>query len=129
MKTKFDFYVRGYELDSFNHVNNAVYFNYLEEARWQMIRECSWYSYMQERELFPIVIESKIKYIRELKVFKKAYIISKWSYSGNYIISEQNIYLEESKKLVAKAIVKMLLVSKDRIIYDIPEEFKKSMDK
>ena len=31
MKTRFEFNVRGYELDSFGHVNNAVYLNYLEQ--------------------------------------------------------------------------------------------------
>ena len=30
--------VRGYELDSFNHVDNAVYLNYYEHARWQILR-------------------------------------------------------------------------------------------
>jgi YbgC/YbaW family acyl-CoA thioester hydrolase len=31
--------VRGYELDSFGHVNNAVFLNYLEVARWKMLAE------------------------------------------------------------------------------------------
>ena len=39
MKTRFEFNVRGYELDSFGHVNNAVYLNYLEQARWEMFLE------------------------------------------------------------------------------------------
>ena len=29
--------VRGYELDSYGHVNHAVYPSYLEHARWQML--------------------------------------------------------------------------------------------
>jgi YbgC/YbaW family acyl-CoA thioester hydrolase len=28
--------VRGYEIDSFGHVNNAVYLNWLEHARWEL---------------------------------------------------------------------------------------------
>lgn len=31
--------VRSYELDSFGHVNNAVYLNYLEEARSEYLRQ------------------------------------------------------------------------------------------
>ena len=31
-----DIQVRGYELDQWGHVNNAVYLNYLEHARWQL---------------------------------------------------------------------------------------------
>lgn len=31
--------VRGYELDSFGHANNASYLNWLEHARWELFRE------------------------------------------------------------------------------------------
>jgi YbgC/YbaW family acyl-CoA thioester hydrolase len=31
-----DVAVRGYEVDSFGHVNNAVYLQWLEHARWEM---------------------------------------------------------------------------------------------
>lgn len=31
--------VRGYELDSFGHVNHATYLNYLEHARWEALDE------------------------------------------------------------------------------------------
>ena len=31
--------VRGYELDSFGHVNHAVYVSYLEHARWKVLAE------------------------------------------------------------------------------------------
>ncbi len=31
--------VRGYELDSFGHVNHAVYVSYLEHARWDLLTE------------------------------------------------------------------------------------------
>ena len=30
--------VRSYELDAYNHVNNAVYLNYLEYARMEYLR-------------------------------------------------------------------------------------------
>ena len=35
MKYKFKTEVRGYELDSYGHVNNAVYVSYAEQARWK----------------------------------------------------------------------------------------------
>lgn len=31
--------VRGHELDSFRHVNHAVYFSYLEHARWKLFED------------------------------------------------------------------------------------------
>ena len=39
MKTYTKLIVRPYELDSYNHVNNAVYQNYLEHARMDMLRQ------------------------------------------------------------------------------------------
>ena len=31
--------VRSYECDSYSHVNNATYLNYLEYARWEVLRD------------------------------------------------------------------------------------------
>ena len=73
MRTKFEFDVRGYELDSFGHVNNSVYLSYMEEARWQMMNSVEeFYSYEKDKGLFLEVIETNIKYIRELRAFSKA---------------------------------------------------------
>src|SRR3954471_12443383 len=33
-----EFPVRGYEIDSWGHVNNAVYLQWLEHCRWEMAR-------------------------------------------------------------------------------------------
>ena len=73
MKTRFEFNVRGYELDSFGHVNNAVYLNYLEQARWEMFLENEeWSAFLKKNEVFPAVIENRIRYLRELTPFAKA---------------------------------------------------------
>lgn len=130
MRTRFDFRVRGYELDSFGHVNNAVYLHYLEEARWNMFCEnpqCR--SYIIENGLFPAVIETKIKYISELKAFSYAYVLTDWNYDGNYIIAKHKIYHSESDYIASKATVKMLLLSKERIIYDLNDSLKELLSK
>ena len=129
MRTRYDFGVRGYELDSFGHVNNAVYLNYLEQARWEMIRvNPEFSSYLTEKGLFPVVIETHIKYIRELTAFADAYIITDWAYEGNYIIAHHKVYNKESNRVAAKATVKMLLLSKERIIYDLTDSMKQVLD-
>ncbi len=48
--------VRGYELDSFNHVNNAVYVSYMEQARWEVFRETGTLDYLNENRILPAVI-------------------------------------------------------------------------
>lgn len=128
MINEYSFEVRGYELDSFNHVNNAVYLNYLESARWKFFRDTKWIDYMKSNELHPVVIETKIRYIKELKVFDKAVIKSKWSYDGNYLIAKQNTYMENTSKKISKATVKMILVSTERIAHDLPNFVKNALD-
>jgi acyl-CoA thioester hydrolase len=39
MKTECSLKVRSYECDSYNHVNNANYLNYLEFARYEFLKE------------------------------------------------------------------------------------------
>ncbi|GAB6087319.1 acyl-CoA thioesterase [Alkaliphilus crotonatoxidans] len=128
MRHEYVLEVRGYELDSFNHVNNAVYLNYIEVARWQFLKEVKWLDYMLEHSLQAIVIETNIRYIGELRVFDRAVIKSQWYYDGNYLIANQSIYREDTRKRVTKATVKMLLVSNDRIIHEIPPFMKEQMD-
>jgi len=38
MKAECSLKVRSYECDSYNHVNNANYLNYLEFARWEFLK-------------------------------------------------------------------------------------------
>ncbi|WP_280434463.1 acyl-CoA thioesterase [Nocardia carnea] len=60
--------VRGYELDVQGHVNQAVYLQYAEHARW----ECLLAAGLQADKLVaarvgPVVLETTIKYRRELR--------------------------------------------------------------
>ncbi|MFI5719270.1 acyl-CoA thioesterase [Nocardia sp. NPDC051750] len=60
--------VRGYELDVQGHVNQAVYLQYAEHARW----ECLLAAGLQPDKLVaarigPVVLETTIKYRRELR--------------------------------------------------------------
>ena len=60
--------VRGYELDSLGHLNQAVYLQYAEHARWEILRAAK---LTQETLLgsgiAPVVLETTIKYRRELR--------------------------------------------------------------
>ena len=43
--------VRGYELDSYGHVNNAVYVSYTEQARWKMLKDAKLLDAFLEKDL------------------------------------------------------------------------------
>lgn len=60
--------VRGYELDTQGHLNQAVYLQYAEHARWEYLRAAG---ISQDRLLAsgigPVVLETTIRYLRELR--------------------------------------------------------------
>ncbi|NOV88900.1 acyl-CoA thioester hydrolase [Clostridium acetobutylicum] len=128
MEHEYRLEVRGYELDSFGHVNNAVYLNYLEAARWDLCSKLNLTDYNESNELFIVVIETNIKYIRELKLFDKVLIKTELTYEDDYLIFKHNIYNEVTKRKASVAKSKMVLVSKQRIIYEIPQFIKDKLD-
>jgi acyl-CoA thioester hydrolase len=116
---KYNFQVRGYELDSFGHVNNSVYINYLEQARWEIVHELGLLKVFKETDSFMVVIETNIKYINELNIFDKAQIETQMIRKGFFVEFKQNIFSLDKKK-ISKATVKCLFVDKQRNPIDIP---------
>lgn len=114
--------VRGYELDSFNHVNNAVYLNYFEHARWQMIRETGLINYFEETGNFLVVVDIHIKYLREIRLFDKLVIETSVSRDDPYLTFHQEMYKAERSIKVSKAEVKTLLLDRERTPIDLPED-------
>jgi YbgC/YbaW family acyl-CoA thioester hydrolase len=56
--------VRTYELDSFGHVNNSVYLNYLEEARSEFLKQVGLHFHDFARfGVHLVIIEARIRYV------------------------------------------------------------------
>ena len=64
--------IKEHHLDSFGHVNNAVYLQILEEARWEFITECG-YGLQEILKIGkgPVILEISLKFIKELKLREK----------------------------------------------------------
>ncbi len=112
--------VRGYELDSYGHVNNAVYVQYLEQARWEFIRDLKLLESITEKELLLVVIETTIKYIREANLFDELIIETACHSEEPFLIFRQRIINCENHLSVSRAKVRTLFVDKKRIPQDIP---------
>lgn len=60
--------VRGYELDTQGHLNQAVYLQYAEHVRWECLRAAG---LSQDRligsGIGPVALETTIRYLRELR--------------------------------------------------------------
>lgn len=114
--------VRGYELDSFGHVNNAVYLQYSETAVWNFMKQSGLLDCVNEAGLFPVVMESTLRYVHELKMLDEVRIESKFSCTASKLTVEHHIYNDETNRLSCKIKAKICLVTRDRIIHDIPDE-------
>ena len=60
--------VRGYETDALGHLNQSVYLQYAEHARWALLQAAG----VGQAELLaagiaPVVLETTIRYLRELR--------------------------------------------------------------
>ncbi len=117
--------VRGYELDSFKHVNNAVYLQYYEQARWEILQEKGFFPFFEKTNLFLAVIEANVKYLREVTLFDRLVIKTTMEKEAPYLIFNQSIINEESGLTVSKGRIKTLLVDQERIPHDIPDDFLK----
>ncbi|WP_407288617.1 acyl-CoA thioesterase [Streptomyces sp. BP-8] len=60
--------VRGYETDSQGHLNQSVYLQYAEHARWSLLQASGIrQSDLVDRRIGPVTIETTIRYRRELR--------------------------------------------------------------
>lgn len=112
--------VRGYELDSYGHVNNAVYLQYLEQARWEFMNDNGLLSFITEKSLLLVVIETNIKYIREANIFDELIISTKCHAEAPFLIFHQRMINKATGLSVSRAKIKTLFVNKERVPQDIP---------
>lgn len=122
MKYSFKTDVRGYELDSYGHVNNAVYVNYTEQARWKILKDAGLLEDLQNKELLLVVTETNIRYMRELKIFDQVEVSTVIKWEAPYLVFYHDILNCTNDVKSAKATVKTLLIDKKRVAQDLPVE-------
>ena len=122
MKYNYRTNVKGYELDSFGHVNNSVYLNYTEQARWEILKNEGFLNLFFDSEFLLVVAETYIRYKRELKLFDAIEIETIIKYEAPYLTFYHDIKNTTSGYSAAKAKVKTLLINKERIPQDLPDE-------
>lgn len=104
--------VRGYHLDGYNHVNNARYLEFLEEARWQYYDNLSKEALQNADWAFVIVnINIDYKYPATLGDFLR--IDTEVDRVGGTSMSfQQTVYLNDSKTVVCSAKVTFVILDK-----------------
>ncbi|MEI7726263.1 MAG: acyl-CoA thioesterase [Bacteroidota bacterium] len=113
---------RGYELDSYSHINNAVYLNYFEHARWEFFRQLGLVDFLKENDNLPVVTDVHIRYQREIKLYDELVIESFCTQEKPYLIFQQKIKNLSSGLNAARATTKLIFIDKNKIPRDVPAE-------
>ncbi|MDT0490008.1 acyl-CoA thioesterase [Streptomyces griseus] len=92
-----DVTVRGYELDTQGHLNQAVYLQYAEHARWELLRAAG---LPQEKLLAdgigPVALEVTVKFRRELRGGERVRVTCCFDYgTGKTFTLEQRVIKED----------------------------------
>lgn len=111
---------RGYELDSYNHVNNAVYLNYFEQARWEFFRDLGLLDHLRETGDLPVVTEVRIRYQREIKLFDELEVESVCREEKPYLVFHQKLINRTLGAPAARATTRLLFLDREKVPRDIP---------
>jgi len=118
--------VRSYELDSFGHVNNAVFLNYLEYGRGEFMSQRGLsFNDFQRWKAFPYVIKVMIEY--KAPAFYNDLLeisgeIIRWSRTSFTLAKK--IFNQTTNKLAATAEVTLVFVNEKQRPTAIPQEFR-----
>ncbi|KAJ9433979.1 thioesterase-3 [Candidatus Pantoea symbiotica] len=96
--------VRGYHLDVYQHVNNARYLEFLEEARWQWLEDVDAFHWLIEQQLAFVVVNININYRRPAVLGDVLNIESEVSQLGGKSgVIAQRVLLASDNSVVADA--------------------------
>lgn len=117
--------VRTSELDSFGHVNHAVYLNYFEHARFEALKEAGFtWSVLEEREWAIFVVRLEIDYLAETKRDNEL-LIRTWADSfrrTSMVLVQEMARADARDEVVARARVTAVWIGPGRRPIRVPDE-------
>ncbi|MEI6683643.1 MAG: acyl-CoA thioesterase [Bacteroidota bacterium] len=121
-KLTVSFTARGYELDSYNHVNNSVYLNYFEHARWEYFRELGMYDFLRDHGNLPVVTDVHVRYQREIRLFDELEIESFCVQEKPYLVFQQKLVNKTTGMSSARATTKLIFLDGEKLPREVPAE-------
>lgn len=104
--------VRGYHLDGYNHVNNARYLEFLEEARWQYYDNLSREA-LQKADWAFVIVNINIDYKYPATLGDYLRIQTEVDRLGDTSMTfQQTVYLNETETVVCSAKVTFVILDK-----------------
>lgn len=90
---KYEVVIKEHHLDSYQHVNNAMYLSLYEEARWDLISGRGYtYEKVHQTGQGPVILDVHLSFLRELKLREKISItVEMLSYEGKVFKLKQQM--------------------------------------
>lgn len=111
MSHKSEIKVRGFHLDIYQHVNNARYLEFLEEARWEYLEETGDIEYFQSLGLAWVIVNININYRAAATMGQTLEIDTGLSkLGGKSAVFHQQIKVKGTDTLVADADITFVLM-------------------
>ncbi|MFL6116298.1 MAG: acyl-CoA thioesterase [Catenulispora sp.] len=98
--------VRGYELDTQGHLNQAVYLQYTEHARWEALRAAG----IRQNEMVaggigPVVLEANIKYLRELRGGEEVDVTCEFAWAEGKVFQIKQLIAKKDGTVCAEIVL------------------------
>lgn len=122
--------VRMSELDSFGHVNHAVYLNYFEHARFQALAQAGFaWSVLGERGWAIYVVRIEVDYLAEAGLEERL-LIRTWADSfrrTSMVLAQEMVRAQEPETVVARARVTAVWIGPDGKPMRVPEDVREGL--
>ncbi len=127
---EYDVLIRELHLDSFGHVNNAIYVQLYEEARWDFITKNGFgLDYIQKNQVGPVILDLKVRFKRELKNREQIKIVSRTieMMSPKIMVLEQSMVKADGKVASDATFTVGFFDMKERKLIDASPEWLKAI--
>lgn len=123
--------VRGYELDPRGHVNQAVYLQYAEHARWECLRAAGiTHDRMHQSGVGPVTLEVTISYRAELRAGDEVDVTCEfqWGTGKTFEIRQHLIRPDGEPVADLTALTGLLDLASRRLVDDPADRFRSLAD-
>ena len=122
--------VRTSELDSFGHVNHAIYLNYFEHARFEALKQAGFpWGTLEERGWAIFVVRIEVDYVAETHR-EDELLIRTWADSfrrTSMVLEQEMLRDDDSGQVVARARVTAVWIGSDRKPMRVPPDVQRGL--
>jgi len=118
--------IKEQHLDTFGHVNNAVYLTLFEEARWDLITKNGYgLKKIQESSIGPTILEIKLHFSKELRLRDEIVIeTTALSYKKKISVIGQRMLRSDEVCCTAEFLIGLFSLRERKLIMPTPEWLK-----